>query len=70
MNISNTRTTVAISRTTKARLDRWRAVGQCYDGFLCQIIELWERTHKVEDNGNSHDFKTSVENKISGMDIK
>jgi hypothetical protein len=48
MNTTSPRTTIAVSKTTKARMDRWRAIGQCYDGFLCQMIDLWEKTHKVD----------------------
>jgi len=40
---SNSRTTIGLKRTTKGRLDKNRAPGQCYDGFLCQLIDLWER---------------------------
>jgi hypothetical protein len=39
------RTTIGLKRTTKTRLDHSRAPGQCYDGFLCQLIELWDETH-------------------------
>jgi hypothetical protein len=46
MTTTNPRTTVAISKTTKARMDKWRATGQCYDGFLCEMVNLWERMHK------------------------
>jgi hypothetical protein len=42
------RTTIGIKRTTKGRLDRSRAPGQCYDGFLCQLISLWEETHNAK----------------------
>jgi hypothetical protein len=42
-NIS--RTTIGLRRTTKRRLDHSRAPGQCYDGFLCQLINLWEEAH-------------------------
>jgi hypothetical protein len=38
-------TTIAISRATKDRLDKWRADGQCYDSFLSQIVDVWEKTH-------------------------
>jgi hypothetical protein len=41
------RTTVSISRNTKARMDKWRANGQCYDGFICQLVSLWEATHST-----------------------
>jgi hypothetical protein len=40
------RTTVSVTQETKARLDRWRATGQCYDGFLSQLVTLWEK-HKA-----------------------
>jgi hypothetical protein len=53
MNTSNLRTTVSIKRTTKARMDKWRATGQCYDGFLCQMIGLWEQMHKEGRKHNS-----------------
>lgn len=43
------RTTIGIKQTTKGKLDRNRAPGQCYDGFLCQLVDMWEDNHK--DNG-------------------
>jgi hypothetical protein len=46
MDAKKSRTTVSLNRSTKARLDRWRANGQCYDGFLCQLISLWEQSNK------------------------
>jgi hypothetical protein len=46
MNYLRPRTTIALRTATKDRLDKSRAPGQCYDGFLCQLIELWEETHK------------------------
>jgi hypothetical protein len=36
------RTTVGVRQSTKDRLDQNRAPGQCYDGFLCQLVDLWE----------------------------
>jgi hypothetical protein len=30
---------------TKIKMDKWRACGQCYDGFLSQMVELWEKMH-------------------------
>ena len=39
------RTTIGIKRNTKGRLDKNRAPGQCYDGFIFQLIDLWERTN-------------------------
>ena len=55
------RTTVSISKTTKARLDKWRATGQCYDGFLFELVSLWEKTH----NGNGWHKKESLRQKLS-----
>jgi hypothetical protein len=42
------RTTIAIRKHTKAKLDRNRAPGQCYDGFVCQLVDLWEKTKRKE----------------------
>lgn len=42
------RTTIGIKKTTKASLDRNRALGQCYDGFICQLIDLWEQNKARE----------------------
>ena len=36
-------TSIGLKRATKAKLDRNRAPGQCYDGFLCQLVDLWEK---------------------------
>ena len=36
-------TTIAIHANTKDKLDRIRAPGQCYDGFICQLMDFWER---------------------------
>ncbi len=61
MSISNSRTTVSVSKDTKARLDKWRAPGQCYDGFLCQIFDLWEKAH----NGNGRHETESPRQKLT-----
>jgi hypothetical protein len=50
MSTTQPRTTVSVSHKTKSRLDIWRATGQCYDGFLCQLIGLWEKTHQVNES--------------------
>ena len=42
------RTTIAIRKHTKAKLDKNRAPGQCYDGFVCQLVDLWEKTKREE----------------------
>ena len=39
------RTTIGLKMTTKDKLDNNRAPGQCYDGFICQLVDLWERTN-------------------------
>ena len=39
-----TRTTVGVKQSTKDKLDRNRAPGQCYDGFICQLVDLWEQS--------------------------
>ena len=44
MGNNNVRTTIALKNTTKMRLDRNRAPGQCYEGFLCQLMDHWENT--------------------------
>ncbi len=36
------RTAIGIKKTTKDQLDKNRALGQCYDGFICQLVDLWE----------------------------
>ena len=40
-------TTIGLKKTTKWRLDKGRAPGQCYDGFLCQLMDLWEQKNKT-----------------------
>ena len=39
-------TTVGVRKSTKARLDKNRAPGQCYNGFICQLIDLWEEANR------------------------
>ena len=39
-------TTIRLRKNTKKGLDRNRAPGQCYDGFVSQLIELWERINE------------------------
>jgi len=45
MPTDNPRSTIGVRKSTKARLDRSRAPGQCYDGFLYQLINMWEEVH-------------------------
>ncbi len=40
------RSTIGIRASTKAKLNQNRAPGQCYDGFICQLIEVWKETHR------------------------
>ncbi len=37
------RTTIGLKKTTKDGLDKNRAPGQCYDGFIRQLVDLWEK---------------------------
>jgi len=38
------RTTIGLKKYTKDKLNRNQAPGQCYDGFICQLVDLWEKT--------------------------
>jgi hypothetical protein len=38
-------TTIGVKKNTKKRLEKARAPGQCYDGFLCQLMDLWEKAN-------------------------
>ncbi len=44
------RTTIGLKKSTKARLDKNRAPGQCYEGFICQLIDLWEQVKGEKEN--------------------
>ena len=48
MKDKTTHTTIGLRKTTKQRLDGRRAPGQCYDGFLCQLIDLWEENNRYK----------------------
>ena len=37
------RTTIALQRDTKKKIDKIRAPGQCYDGVINELVEYWER---------------------------
>jgi hypothetical protein len=41
----NSRTTISLKASTKAKLDENRAPGQCYEGFICQLVDLWKKTY-------------------------
>ena len=42
------RTTIGLRSTTKQKLDKNRAPGQCYSGFLCEFVDLWGKTMKED----------------------
>ena len=45
MQTSEPRSTIGLRVSTKEKLDRSRAPGQCYDGFLCQLVDMWEEVN-------------------------
>ncbi len=59
---SKSTTTIAIWKSTKDKLDKNKAPGQCYNGFICQLIDLWERTGQeklfIRANSNDEDGNT------------
>jgi hypothetical protein len=64
IRMNKSRTTIGLKTHTKEKLDQNRAPGQCYDGFLCQMIDLWEKTH------DSNLKKAQVLMGINGGDIE
>ena len=40
------RTSIGVKIKTKERLDHSRHPGQSYDGFVWQLIDLWEKIKK------------------------
>ncbi len=44
------RSTVGLTKSTKAQLDKNRALGQSYEGFIRQLIDLWERVKGEKEN--------------------
>ena len=49
MEVCKLRTTIGLRAATKDKLDKNRAPGQCYDGFIYQLVALWEKA-----NGNNN----------------
>ena len=47
---------ISLKKTTKDRLDKNRAPSQCYDGFICQLVDLWE---KVKEGKQDYILNTS-----------
>jgi hypothetical protein len=39
----NLHTTIALQKVTKEKMDSSKAPGQCYDGFINELVEYWER---------------------------
>ncbi len=60
---SKSTTTIAIWKSTKDKLDKNKAPGQCYNGFICQLIDLWERAgqEKLFIRANSDDGSGDIE---------
>ncbi len=42
------RTTIGVKAHTKDKLDCFRAPGQCYDGFINQLVDLWEQKRPAD----------------------
>jgi len=40
-------TTIGIRNVTKDRLDKNRAPGQSYNGFIWQLVDLWEQANEL-----------------------
>ncbi len=53
---NNSRSTIGLKKATKDRLDQNRAQGQCYNGFICQLVDLWE---KVKESKQEYVLNTS-----------
>jgi len=53
----NVRSSIGLRKSTKARLDRSRAPGQCYDGFLCQLVDMWDEVHQKNNSGHGSSSK-------------
>lgn len=51
MKTNEPRSTIGLRLSTKAKLDRSRAPGQCYDGFLCQLVDMWEDLNQSREFG-------------------
>ncbi len=43
MEQNSSYTTIALQQETKRKLDSNRAPGQCYDGFINDLVGYWER---------------------------
>jgi len=34
---------IRLRASIKERINKDKAPGQCYDGFICQLVDLWEK---------------------------
>lgn len=59
-------TTIAIWKNTKDRLDKHRAPGQCYNGFICQLIELWEK-EKPSKGAGSRQGRRKIKKRVKAL---
>jgi len=53
MNEGRPHTTIGLKKVTKQKLDKARAPGQCYDGFLCQLVDFWQESHLASKSNES-----------------
>jgi len=50
MGKNEPRSTIGLRQSTKTKLDNLRAPGQCYDGFLCQLVDMWINVNDSKSN--------------------
>jgi hypothetical protein len=60
------RTTIGLSKLTKEGLARNKAPGQSYDGFIRQLVDLWEI---IKEQGHDYMTDSTRETKVLGYDI-
>jgi hypothetical protein len=58
------RTAIGIKMSTKDKLTKNRAPGQCYDGFIYQLVDLWEQSENASPNVKFRVKKVSRVTKI------
>ncbi len=66
MQTSEPRSTIGLRVSTKEKLDRSRAPGQCYDGFLCQLVDMWEEVNQDRGFGRSRSHKSREYQQLPG----
>ena len=54
-SLPNARVSIGLTKAIKVKLDRNRAPGQCYGGFICQLVDLWENI-----NENKKDYAINI----------